>query len=201
VSTLATLLATLRTDLHDADAQNYRWTDSALERALQRAIAEYGNLVPVDFAADLPAVDGQYTYTLPAGCTVVERVEYPADQGPPAFVAWELRGTELRLLVDLAPSDGNTVRVHGGTAPVVDANGSTIPPADERVILLGAASYALQQWATYAINRVANDGRAQAAADKAAYYARRSFEGELGRLRRERTQALPSRVAIAGYEI
>ncbi|MCL5110603.1 MAG: hypothetical protein M1401_17400 [Chloroflexi bacterium] len=205
MSTQTTLVATLRTDLHDEDALAYRWTDLELQRHLQRAVAEYGNLAPQDYSVDIAGVDGQYVYSLatPAGAlfTVIERVEYPQGENPPAFVAWELRGTDITLRVDTAPVAGYTVRVHGGQAHVVDGAGSTIPAVDERVVLLGAQAYALAAWSLYAVNRVANSPKAQEQAEKAAYSLRRQFETDLARLRKERTQLLPSRVALTGYEI
>ncbi|MHB1133729.1 MAG: hypothetical protein ACYC4L_15255, partial [Chloroflexota bacterium] len=98
MSTINTLIATLRTDLHDEDALNYRWTAGELDRHLQRAIAEYQVVAPIDVSKDITALADTFAYVLTGGDAIaglvdIERVEYPADSTPPVYVPWEMLNT------------------------------------------------------------------------------------------------------------
>ncbi len=50
---LAEMRARVRKDLHDEDAQNYRWSDSELERHIAHAVQELSLSVPLQAKATL----------------------------------------------------------------------------------------------------------------------------------------------------
>lgn len=204
MSTLTTLRTTLRTDLHDDGSE--RWTNAELDRAIQRAVERYQEAKPQDKTKDLTALADTYVYALTGGDAIadlisIERVEYPAGQNPPSYVPWELMGTTLRLFPTAAPAAGETIRLHYAATHLVDAAGSTIPGPDERIVLLGAAGFATQAWALYAVNRVNVSSFTQKEMDMFSYRRLQDFYKALSDLRRERTQRAGSTAALTGYEV
>ena len=207
MSTLTTLRATLRIDLHDEDAGAYRWTDAELERHLQRAVEEYQATAPVPTTKDLTALASTYAYALTggdaiAGLLAIERVEYPQGETPPAFVPWQLEGTTLTLyLVNQPVTAGATIRVHAGIKHTVDGAGSTIPPEHEHIVLRGALGYACLALANYSINRVNTSAEAEKQYTFTGRDALKQFSYDLKDIRRERTQRSPTTSTITGYEV
>ena len=153
---LSAMRALVRRDLHDEDDNNYRWTDDEIDRHVGRAVREASLAAPLEAKAALTttADSRELSLTSLSDRVVVEAVEYPVDEYPPAYVAFSLWGDTLTLLVDSAPVSEQDVRVYYGKLHTLDENGSTLPAALEDVIATGAAGYAALEWASFATNRV-----------------------------------------------
>jgi len=177
---LATMRLNVRRDLRDEDAENYRWSDDELDRHIARAVALFSRYLPLEQTADMPTVSGSRELDISglSGRVSVEAVEYPAVSYPPAYRRFSLWGDTLTILSESVP-DGSDARIYYGRLHTLDGSGSTVPEQYEDLIALGAAGYALNEWANYAINRV-NVGGAETAAD---YYAQ--GQERLSRFRKE----------------
>ena len=177
---LATMRGNVRRDLHDEDAANYRWSDDELDRHIARAVALFSRYLPLEQTADMPTTSGSRELDISglSGRVAVEAVEYPLDSYPPEYQRFSLWGDTLKILSDSVP-DGSDARIYYGKLHTLDGSGSTIPKQHEDLIALGAAGYALNEWANYAINRVNVGGEDTAAG----YYAQ--GQERLSRFRRE----------------
>ncbi len=153
---LSDMRTKVRRDLHDEDAQNYRWTDNELDRHIDRALREFSLAVPREAKATLTTTAGsrEISVTSLSDRVAVEAVEYPTGQYPPSYARFSLWGDTLTLLVDSTPSSGQNVNVYYGRLHTLDATTSTIPTALENLVATGAAAYAALEWASYAANRV-----------------------------------------------
>lgn len=187
------LVALLRIDLHDEDSNNERWADATLERHIERAVADYSLVRPEEKLTELSTTEGSRELDVSglSGLVRIEAVEYPVDQDPREYVQWSLWADTLEMLIDATPGDSEAVNVYWTAAHVVDSNGSTVPAEHDQLILLGAAGYAAQEWASYATNR-ANVAGPGAVRDYARWGRERmeAFRDELERLRRVRSSRL-----------
>jgi hypothetical protein len=187
-TTLGTLRARLRRDLHDEDAASYRWTDAVLERHLARALREVGLVLPREQKTALTTTAGSREVSL-SGLTDlvrIEAVEWPTGEWPPAYVAFSAWAGTLTLLTETAPAVAEDVNVYWGRLHTLDSSTSTLPALAEDVVVLGASAYAAVEWANYAVNRV-NVGGQAADRDYGAWGRQRlrEFEEALGRLGKE----------------
>ncbi len=158
---LSEMRSAVRRDLHDEDAQSYRWSDDELDRHIVRAVHETSLAAPLESTATLTTAAGSRDLSL-ASLTdrvVVEAVEFPPDRYPPIYAPFSLWGDTLSLLVDAAPINEQSVRIYYGKMHTLDAAGSTLPPALEDVVATGAAGYAALEWASFATNRVNTGGQ------------------------------------------
>jgi hypothetical protein len=153
---LALARATLRVQLHDEDAANYRWTDATLNGHYERALREFGLQAPREQKTVLSTVVGTRDLAISSLTNLVRvlAVEYPTGSWPPTYVLFSVFGTVLTMLVDGAPGAIVNVNVFWGSLHTVDGSSTTLAPAQEDVVILGAAAYALLEWAEYAVNRV-----------------------------------------------
>jgi hypothetical protein len=159
---LPTMRARLRTDLHDEDPQNQRWTDGALDRHIHRAVREFSLAVPLEQKATLTATPGSRELSIAglAGVVGIEAVEYPAGRYPPSYVRYGVWLDTLTLLVDSPPaSGGTTVIVYYTKLHSISEQSSTLPARFEDVIAAGAAGYAAVEWSSFATNRVNAGGQ------------------------------------------
>ncbi|MBI4499420.1 MAG: hypothetical protein HY689_16150 [Chloroflexi bacterium] len=155
-TTLSTLRAAVRRDLHDEDATSYRWTDAVLDRHLERAVREFSLALPREATATLTTTAGSRDLSLAAltDLMAVEAVEYPVGQYPRSYVRFAVWGSTLTLLLDSAPAGAENVAVYYGKLHTLDAASSTLPVHLEEVVATGAAAYAALEWASFATNRV-----------------------------------------------
>ncbi|MGE3961134.1 MAG: hypothetical protein AB7F65_05575 [Dehalococcoidia bacterium] len=151
---LDTMRARVRTDLRDPSAE--RWDDAALDRHIERALAELSLAAPREATTTLLTVEGARDLDLSVlgGLIAVDAVEYPAGQYPPAFVPFSIWGDTLTLDVDSAPPAGQEVHVRYSAAHVLDGEGTTLPDPLHDLVATGAAAYAAIEWASYATNRI-----------------------------------------------
>ena len=177
---LPTMRSALRSDLHDEEEDNYRWSDDELDRHIARSLAEFSQSLPLEQTTDLATTSGSHELDISglSDRVIVEAVEYPTGGYPPAYQRFAVWGDTLTLLSDSVP-DGRDARIYYGRLHTLDSDGSTIPGQYEDLVALGAAGYALNEWANFAVNRVNVGG-----GDTALEY-RTQGEQRLARLHRE----------------
>jgi len=148
--------ARVRKDLHDEDANNYRWTDTELDRHIGHAVRELSLSAPLEAKAVLQTTAGSRELSLSSLTNLVdiEAMEYPVGKYPPRYVRFSLWADTLALLIDGVPSGGEDVYVYYTKLHTLDADGSTILAALEDLIAVGAGAYAAIEWASYATNRI-----------------------------------------------
>jgi len=153
---LAEMRARVRKDLHDEDANNYRWTDGELDRHIGHAVRELSLSAPLEGKATLQTTAGSRELSLSSLTDLVqiETVEYSVGEYPPRYVRFSLWSDTLTLLVDGAPGGSEDVCIYYTKLHTLDANGSTIPAPLEDLVTVGAGAYAALEWASYATNRV-----------------------------------------------
>jgi hypothetical protein len=153
---LSDMRGRLRKDLHDEDTANQRWTDSELDRHIQRAVRDFSLSAPLEAVTTLSTTAGSRDLSI-AGLTdlvAVEAVEYPTGDYPPAYVPYSVWLSTLTMLIDAAPAGVENVNVHHTKLHTLDATSSTLPSRFEDVVATGAAAYAALEWASFATNRV-----------------------------------------------
>ncbi|MCK4581360.1 MAG: hypothetical protein KAU10_08405, partial [Dehalococcoidia bacterium] len=76
---LAEIRARVRQDLHDEDANNYRWTDEELNRHIQHAVRELSIAVPAEAKVTLytTADSRELSISSLSDLVAIEAVEYP----------------------------------------------------------------------------------------------------------------------------
>lgn len=146
----------IRKDLHDEDSQNYRWTDSELNRHIDHAVRELSLSCPLEAKATLTTTAGSRDLSLSSLSDLVEieAVEYPAGNYPPSYIRFNVWGDTLTLLTDSVPGDAEDVYVYYSKLHTLNADSSTLPAKLEDLVALGAAAYAAMEWASFAANRV-----------------------------------------------
>jgi hypothetical protein len=155
---LTAMIALVRKDLHDEDAQNYRWTDLVLTRHIDHAVKEFSEAIPLQTKAAIDTTSGSREVSLATltGLVMVEAVEYPISQFPALYQRFSIWGSTLTLLGADIP-DGSKCNIFYGEMHTLAAT-STIPAIHEDLITWGACGYAAIEWALYTINRVNNGG-------------------------------------------
>jgi len=150
------MLARIRKDLRDEDSQNYRWTDSELNRHIDHALRELSLSCPLEAKATLSTTAESRDLSLSSLSDLVEieAVEYPAGNYPPSYVRFSVWADTLPLLMDSLPGDSEDVYVYYGKLHTLNADSSTLPAKLEDLVALGAAAYAAIEWASFATNRV-----------------------------------------------
>lgn len=153
---LTEMRARVRQDLHDEDANNYRWTDDELDRHIEHAVRELSLAVPLEAKATPTTTAGSRELSIASltDLVAIEAVEYPVGEYPPRYVRFSLWGETLTLLIESTPGDGEEVYVYYGKLHTLDETTSTIPSPLEELVAIGAEGYAAIEWASFATNRV-----------------------------------------------
>ena len=161
-TTLTTIRARVRQDLHDEDSSNYRWTDAVLERHIARALRELSNAIPREQKTTLSTSAGSRDLSISSLTDMVRvvAVEYPTGQYPPLYVGYSIWQTTLTLLIDDAPGGAEDVNVYWHRLHTLDSSTSTLDASNEDILVPGAAGYAALDWASFASNRVNVGGEA-----------------------------------------
>ena len=152
--TLTEMRTTVRRDLHDEDANNYRWTNDELDRHIAHAVKDFSEAIPYQQKAVKATTSGSREIDISTitDRIMVEAVEYPADKFPRKYQRFSLWADTLALLGDEVP-DGSNAYIYYGKLHALGES-STIPAMYEDLIAAGACGYAAVEWAVYAINRV-----------------------------------------------
>jgi hypothetical protein len=157
------MLTLVRRDLHDEDAERYRFSDDALTRHIQRAVKDFSESIPLEQTAVIATTHGSRDINISgiAGRVMVEAVEYPAVKSPPRFQRFSLWADTLTLLGDVIPDGGNACVYYGGLHTLSE-EASTIPEMYEDLVATGGAGYAAMEYAAYTINQVNTGGTGSA---------------------------------------
>ena len=152
---LSDMRAVVRRDLHDEDANNYRWTNDELDRHIAHAVKDFSEAIPYEQKATKATTSGSREVDISTITerSMVEAVEYPVDKYPKRYQRFSLWADTLTLLGDEVP-DGSNAYIYYGKLHTLDVSTSTIPIIYEDLIAAGAGGYAAVEWAVYAINRV-----------------------------------------------
>ncbi len=152
---LAEMRTIVRRDLHDEDAENYRWTNDELDRHIAHAVKDFSEAIPYEQKAIKATTSGSREIDISSitDRIMIEAVEYPVDKFPRKYQRYSLWADTLTLLGDEVP-DGSNAHIYYGKLHTIDAEGSSIPTTHEDLIATGACGYAAVEWAAYAINRV-----------------------------------------------
>ncbi len=158
---LTDMRATVRRDLHDEDANNYRWTDNELDRHIAHAVKDFSGHLPYEQKATKATTSGSRTLDLSTitDRVMVQAVEYPVDKFPRRYQRFALWGDTLTLLGDEVP-DGSNAYVYYGKLHTLGTQSSTIPSQYEDLVATGAEGYASIEWAAFAVNRTNVGGTA-----------------------------------------
>jgi hypothetical protein len=146
----------VRTDLHDEDADNERWTDAELDRHIRRAVRDFSLSVPLEAKDTLTTTPESRDLSIAAlgDLVAIEAVEYPVGDYPPTYVRYSVWLSTLTMLVDSTPAAAEDVNVYYTKLHTLDATTSTLRSRFEEVVATGAAAYAALEWASFATNRV-----------------------------------------------
>ena len=160
MTTLATIRTRVRQDLHDTDAANYRWTDSELDRHIQRALDETSRSIPREASATLNTTPGSRDLSLTSlsGLIDVEAVEYPVGQFPPSYVQYSQWASTLSLLADTAPASALPVTISYTAQHTLDGSGATLTGVQEDIVATGASAFAVLELGAAAIDRLNTGG-------------------------------------------
>ena len=147
--------AIVRRDLHDEDADAYRWTNDELNRHIARAVKEFSEALPLEQKATKATTAGSREIDISslADSIMLEAVEYPVDKFPRRYQQFSLWEDILTLLGDELP-DGSNAYVYYGKLHTLDGSGSTLPARHEDLVAEGACGYAATEWAVNVVNRV-----------------------------------------------
>jgi hypothetical protein len=145
----------VRRDLHDEDAENYRWTNDELDRHIAHAVKDLSEAIPCEQKATKATASGSREIDISSitDRVMVQAVEYPVDQFPGRFQRFALWGDTVTLLGPEVP-DGSNAYIYYGKLHTLDVSTSTIASPHEDLVAAGACGYAAVEWAVYAINRV-----------------------------------------------
>ena len=159
-TTIATIRARVRQDLHDEDSSAYRWTDAVLDRHIGRAANEYSLRAPLEQKSTVTTVAGSRDIGIASltNLIAVEALEWPVGEFPPRRVGFSAWQTTLTLDSTGAPSGIENVAVYWTKQHTLDGSTSTIPAPHEDLIAIGAAGYAALDWTSFAANRINTGG-------------------------------------------
>lgn len=159
MTTLADIRARVRKDLDDTDSANYRWSDSELDRHIQRALDETSRAIPHELAVTLTATAGSRDLSLSAitGLIDVEAVEFPVGEFPPSYVPFSRWASALSMHLNEPPA-ADPVKLYCTVQHTLDGSGTTLAGFQEDIVATGAAAYAVLELGAAAIDRLATGG-------------------------------------------
>ena len=151
---LSEMRAIVRRDLHDEDAEKYRWSDDEIDRHIAHAVKDFSEAIPREQKVTKATTSGSREIDI---STIIDRVmvqavEYPVGRFPPVYQRFALWADTVTLLGVEIP-DGSDAYIYYGKLHTLDASTSTIPAQYEDLITAGVCGYAAVEWVVYAINR------------------------------------------------
>ena len=186
MTTLTTMRVSVRRDLKDEDAANYRWTNDEIDRAIEKAVLMYSEFAPlVQLTATLHTVDQDNTVDI---STLTDRldvlkVEHPIVTQPyqsRRFIVW----VDLLTFLDGYTGDGGHCNIYWCKKHTL-STASTIPTVHDHIIAIGAVAYAVSSQAQYNVN-MANTGGQKVNKDYN-FWAKATFEQFYDELTRVKT--------------
>jgi len=160
MTTIATIRARVRQDLHDEDAAAYRWTDAVLDRHIGRAVNEYSIHAPLEQKTTLTTTAGSRDVSVAtlASLIDIEAVEWPTGEFPPRRVGWSQWQTTITMDIAGEPQGAEDVNVYWTKVHTLDGSSSTLPVHHEDIVAAGAAAYAALDWTSFSTNRLNTGG-------------------------------------------
>lgn len=150
MSDLAALRDLVEADLDDS--ANDTWTTAEIDRAIQRALADYSHVRPQEISATLnvAAATREQSLSTLTGLIRVVRVWHPytaaTPEDPPEWRRFEQWGTTLRIIDGDCPAIADVIRVYYTKPQTIDdlagATATTVAAEDEEIVVLGAGAYA-----------------------------------------------------------
>ena len=189
-TTIITIRARVRQDLHDEDSSAYRWTDAVLDRHIGRAVGEYSLRAPFEQKSTVTTTGGSRDISVASLTNLVgiEAVEWPVGEFPPRLLGFSAWQTTLTLDTTAAPNGVENVNVYWTKVHTLDGAASTLPVGHEDLVALGAAGYAALDWTSFATNRINTGGDDVWGRYKAFGEERlRDFRREIARIGRNQT--------------
>jgi len=106
---LTEMRATVRRDLHDEDAANYRWSNDELDRHIAHAVKEFSEAIPYEEKAIKATTSGSREIDISTltDRIMVQAVEYLVDRFPQQYQRFTLWGDIVTLLGDEVPDGSN----------------------------------------------------------------------------------------------
>jgi len=209
MSTLAQIVDLIEADLKDT--ANASWSTTELQQHVRRALNDYSVVNPAHASevVTVAAATREISLTSLSGITDVVDVWYPYNESdpeyPPERPAWDMLGQEtILLMVDDDPSGESTEKMRvfytkPQTIKDLDsATVTTVPSADEYVIVMGATAYAMQQLARNSIGTVTVSGWTPKQLTDWAWNRQKDFRGKLAMIRHRAALARDPRVEVSG---
>ena len=179
---MATMRIRVRRDLVDEGSPS-RFSDDELERAVNRAVAEFSRYLPHQQKSLINTVSNSDELDISglSNLISVSRVEFPVGNMPRTYTRFETLSGTIRLLE--AVGDGNNCYVYWNTVHTLNTEGSTIPAHLEDLIALGATAFAVMSIAQAKID-TNNPGGTEVDDDYQRWAVNRlgKFEKELSKL-------------------
>jgi hypothetical protein len=147
--------AIVRRDLHDEDANNYRWTNDELDRHISHAVKDYSEAVPYEQNVIKTTTAGSREIDISTlnDRVMIGAVEFPTGNFPKSYQRFALWGDTITLLGDEIP-DGTDANIYYGKLHTLNISSSTVTVKHEDLIAAGACGYAAVEWSVYAVNRM-----------------------------------------------
>ena len=185
---LFTMRGLVRRDLKDEGSDNYRWTDDEVDRAIQRAVAEFSRYIPREMKNTIATTDGSREIDISAltDRVSVDRIEFPVGEHPRIFQRFTVYQDTLTMIGDYE-GDGEDSYIFWSKVHTLDGSSSTIPTQFEGLVAMGSGGYAAASQSQYHSDR-ANIGGPQVDRDYA-YWGRdrlREFRTQLKRFGKAR---------------
>lgn len=157
MTTLISLRSLVRRDLKDEDAANYRWTDDEIDRAIDKALADYSLYRPLQVRSTIATTAGSNEVNISTLSDLIDvlSVVHPIDNRPYPSRRFSVFAGVLTFL-DGYLGDGGNCYVYWLQHHSIGTS-STVPTTHEYIVAIGAAAYALNSQAQYQVD-LANTG-------------------------------------------
>lgn len=148
--TLTDMRALVRTDLKDVTPGSYRWLDTDIDRAIQRAVQEFSRHLPDPQKSTIATVAASADIDISTltSRVSVDKVEFPVGETPKLFAKFKVYQDTLTL--EDTEGDGTNCYIYWGKLHTLAAT-STIQAQHEYLIALGACAYALESYADHTL--------------------------------------------------
>ncbi|MBM4449031.1 MAG: hypothetical protein FJ015_07335 [Chloroflexi bacterium] len=159
--TISTMRTLVRRDLKDEDAQNYRWTNDEIDRAITRALEDLSHAIPREMKSTVATTNGSAIIDISgvsgiANLISIDKVEFPVDETTAQFRRFTLYQSTIAL-IDGYTGNGGNCYVYWSSLHTLDSQTCTVPARFLSLLATGAAAYATMAQAQYHSDR-ANTG-------------------------------------------
>ena len=112
---LTDMRAIVRRELHDEDAENYRWSNDELDRHIAHAAKDFSQAIPDEKKATKATTSGSREIDVSdlTGRILIEAVEYPVDNFPQRYQRFSLWADILTILGTEVPDGSNAYIYYG----------------------------------------------------------------------------------------